>query len=356
MITYTRTLIAISILASLVACGGGSGDSSSSAGDTGNVSSGGNSRNTSNPPAISIAGNLWTVVPPNTYAPGSDSASYFTEMNAARIAAGAGAIAQSTLLDTSASAHAEYEIANLATQGLSHDEITGSTGYTGDTPDTRIKSAGYAAALDGELIGGTDYVGGMLDSVNHATIFLGSMTSVGFGTASGQYGEIVVADLASTSTIGNVPASGKLVTYPYAAQVSVPTTFVPSGEGIPTSEIPSTQAGQPVLVGFRNADFVNYEAAHGGAPAVAVTAFELTDASGNVVPSTLVAQTSGITGPQGSPIQVDALGEMSEGFVVLVPLSPLSPGQTYTVSFAMTMAGTLTPLAPTAWSFTTAQQ
>ena len=355
MTAYIRALIAISILASLAACGGGAGDSSPSSGDNGNVSSGGNSGDVSNAPAVSIAGNLLTAVPPNTYAPGSDSANYFTVMNAARITAGAGAIAQSPMLDTSASAHANYEIANMAAQGLSHDEIRGSTGYTGDTPDARIMSTGYAAALDCELIGGADYVGGMLDSVNHASIFLGAMTSVGFGEASGQFGELVVADLAATTNIGSVPASGKLVTYPYAGETSVPTTFEPAAEGIPTSEIASRQAGQPVLVGYRNADFLNYQAAHGAAPAVAVTTFSLSDSSGNMVPSTLVAQTAGVTGPQGTVIQADALGEMSAGFVVLVPLAPLTPGQTYTVTFAMTMAGATTPAAPTTWSFTTAQ-
>jgi hypothetical protein len=192
MITYIRTLAAIFVLGLLAACGGGSEEPTTSIEDNGGTTSGENSSGTSTPPAITLVCNLSTIIPMSTYAPGSDSATFFAGMNPARIASGAGAISQSTLLDAAASAHAAYEIDNLAAQGLSHYEASGSTGYTGDTPDARIKSAGYAAALDGELIGGADCVGGMLNSVNHATIFLGAMTSVGFGTALSQYRELVV--------------------------------------------------------------------------------------------------------------------------------------------------------------------
>jgi hypothetical protein len=74
MITYIRTLAAISVLALLAACGGGSERPATSIEDNGGTTSGGNSGGANASPAVSLVGNLSTVVPLSTYAPGSDSA------------------------------------------------------------------------------------------------------------------------------------------------------------------------------------------------------------------------------------------------------------------------------------------
>ena len=108
------------------------------------------------------------------------------------------------------------------------------------------------------------------------------------------------------------------------------------------------QAGHPVVVSLRNADW----------PALAqdytldpiVTRFELKDADGNLVPSVILSSVAqggpGVTLHQDPQLPYD-------GFVVLVPSAPLAAGKTYTAAFEATLKSGATPLVRSV-SFTTA--
>ena len=128
-------LAVISMSMVLTACGGGGG--------------GGNS--SSAPASASQPATSGTSVPPQTtianatYAAGSMQASAFSTLNAYRLAMGVGALAQDSILDTSAQAHSQYLYANLSNGNLSavtHNEVSPFASYYADTPLARAQKAG----------------------------------------------------------------------------------------------------------------------------------------------------------------------------------------------------------------------
>lgn len=343
-----HTIAAATLLTMLAACGGGGGGSSSPAADpvVPTVPA---------VDAVSTAGTLQTSVTPATYTFGSQERAGYAKLNALRLAAGAGVLAQSTLLDTAASHHAQYITANIA-DGLVHNEISGRVGFYGVTPAARISNAGFAAGFSTEVIGGTgasnnaeDCMLGMLNTVYHAAALLSQTTHVGVGMGTDAANTpVCVANLATASGDANaqVAAAGSMVAYPHAGQTGVADTFYVGYESPRPSAalFPNLTAGTPVVVNVRNAEYVNAEVA--GTLNVNVTTFRLTDAGGNTVPAGILASGS----ISGTGLTADA--NLGSGFVVLVPLSPLAKGVTYTATFTATLkAGG--PVLTKTWSFTT---
>jgi hypothetical protein len=161
---------------------------------------------------------------------------------------------------------------------------------------------------------------------------------------------MVVADLGAAPTLsyGQVAASGSFVAYPYANQTGITATYLAGAESprVSATLVPNDEAGTPVIVNIRNADYVNYAAA--GTLTPVVTAFTLTDSTGAVVDSAIFAPST-ISG--GSAVTVNADADLGAGFVVLVPKSPLTSGATYTANFSVVLKTGGTALAK-AWSFT----
>ncbi len=340
-IQLRATLIAAAVLSSLVACGGGgsSGNPNNNSGADGG-SGGGDV-------AVSASADLWAA------------------LNAARSGAGAGALVQDARIDSAAAAHASYLAANNLS---SHEEVVGQPGFYEATPAARLAKAGFTVAGAGEAIDGVaeaiasvaatergrDCARRLLGSVYHAVLLLSEETHAGVGVAdnAAAASKVCVIDLSipAPKEIGQLPASGQIVMYPYAGQTGVLTTFQVGNETPrpPAALLPNPTAGHPVVVSLRNADW----------PALAqdytldpiVTRFELKDADGNLVPSVILSSVAqggpGVTLHQDPQLPYD-------GFVVLVPSAPLAAGKTYTAAFEATLKSGATPLVRSV-SFTTA--
>jgi len=341
-----KVLFALTAAAALGACGGG----------------GGNDAPASAPPpspvpapaplsGVGTNGTLQTSVPAAIYAD-ARRLDAFNQLNAARLGAGAGLLAQSTALDTSAQDHSNYLTVNgYSSADSPHDETAGLADFSGANPFLRMQAAGYDYSYATEVIGdigssspSSDCVGDLLDTVYHAASMLSRVTDVGFGFGSGSAAGMCTIDMGSPLAGGDarqIPASGAVVAYPSGGSTVAHGTFHVSNESprVSTALLPNATAGTPIVVGFRNQDVVA-----GGS--VTISQFSLATSGGTAVPGVIVAA-SGIA---GTSVNTDA--NLDPDFAVFVPASPLAAGS-YTVTLHAAVSGGVA-LALTTWSFTVA--
>jgi hypothetical protein len=268
-----------------------------------------------------------------------------------RLGAGAGLLARSAALDTSAQSHANYLTANgFNSADSAHDETSGLADFTGANPFVRMQNAGYNYSFATEVIGDigstsstSDCVGDLLDTVYHAASMLSRVTDVGFGFGSGTAAGMCTIDMGSplNGNAKQIPPSGAVIAYPFDGGTVAHGTFHVSSESprVSTALLPNAAAGTPILVGFRNQDVVS-----GGA--VTITQFSVATSGGTAVPAVIVADPAIV----GSNVNADS--ELNSAFAVLVPVSPLAAG-TYTVTLHATISGGQA-LVLSAWSFTVA--
>ena len=341
-----KVLFALTAASALVACGGGGGDSPPA------------SPPLSAPvpvaptPVVGTNGTLQTSVAAANYGTDTRRLNAFNQLNTVRQGAGAGLLAQSTALDTSALDHANYLTANgFNSADSAHDETSGLADFSGVNPFVRMQNAGYDYSYATEVIGdigstsaASDCVGDLLDTVYHAASMLSRVTDVGFGFGSGAAAGMCTIDMGSPLDGGaskQIPPSGAIVAYPYNAGIVAHGTFHVSNESprVSTALLPNATAGTPVVVGFRNQDAVA-----GGT--VSITQFSIANAAGTTLGSVVIAG----SGVSGTGVSADA--ELASDFAVLVPVAPLAAG-TYTVTLHATISGGQA-LALTSWSFTVA--
>ena len=343
-----KVLFALTAASTLVACGGGGGESPTPPPP---VPAPASAPTPAPAPAVGTNGTLQTSVAAATYTD-SRRLDAFNQLNAVRLGAGAGLLAQSTALDTSAQDHASYLTANgFNSADSAHDETSGLADFSGANPFVRMQNAGYDYSYATEVIGdigssssASDCVGDLLDTVYHAASMLSRVTDVGFGFGSGAAAGMCTIDMASPLNGGGarqIPPSGAIVAYPFNAGTVAHGTFHVSNESprVSTALLPNATAGTPVVVGFRNQDVVA-----GGT--ITITQFSIANAAGTALPSVVVAG----SGVSGTGVSADT--EVASDFAVLVPVSPLAAG-TYTVTLHATIAGGQA-LALTTWSFTVA--
>jgi len=120
-------------------------------------------------------------------------------------------------------------------------------------------------------------------------------------------------------------------------------TFHVSAESprVSTSLLPNPTAGTPILVGFRNQDYVA-----GGK--VTITQFSLANSSGANVPGVILAGSN----VSGSGVTVNADADVDASFAVFVASSPL-PAGSYSVTLHATISGGRA-LALSTWTFNVA--
>ena len=338
----------LTLIAALAACGGGGGGSTPTAPAA---------PGTPVAPTVVVvdSGTLHTSVSASTYGAGTLGDSAFTALNAARQGAGAGLVSQNIKIDVAAGAHAAYVQAN----GVTHIEDSGKPGFYAASVSDRLIKAGFNSGFNTETIGGTgaslqgrDCVLGLLNTVYHGVALLSIATDVGFGFGLDAAGTpLCVTNPATVAgdSLGQVPAAGAFIAYPYSGQQNVFETFYAGYETprVPVSDFPNLTAGTPIIVSVRNADYLNFQAA--GTLVATVTAFNLKDAGGNLVPAGILAL-SGLNAGPGVTLIPDS--NMREGFVSLVPFSPLVKGQSYTATFSATLKSGGPTMTKT-WSFTT---
>jgi uncharacterized protein YkwD len=337
-----QILFSLVAATTLTACGGGGGSSSTLV-----VPAPG--------PAPAADGTLQTSVPTPAYTDARRLAA-FNQLNAVRLGAGAGLLAQSTALDTIAANHVAYLNANgFSSSDSAHDETSGLTGYTGATPFTRMTAAGYQYSYATEVIGDigstsatSDCVGDLLDTVYHAASMLSRVVDVGFAFGSGSTAGMCTIDMASPLTGGaarQIPASGAIIAYPYDGSTVAHGTFQVSSESprVSTTLLPDATAGTPIVVGLRNQDLVASSSA-----VATITEFALYKSDGTALPGVILADPV----VKGSGVTVHSDSGLDSAFAVFVPTSPLAAG-TYTVVLQASISGGQA-LALSHWTFTVA--
>ena len=351
---HLQALFALTAAAALTACGGGGGDSSPPPPPPPPAPV------PAPNPAVGTNGTLQTSVAAANYGSDTRRLNAFNELDTVRLGAGAGLLAQSTALDTSALDHANYLSANgFNSADSAHDETSGLADFSGADPFVRMQNAGYSYSYAAEVIGDigstsstSDCVGDLLDTVYHAASMLSRVTDVGFGFGTGAAAGMCTIDMASPSdgSAVQIPPSGAIVAYPYAGSTVAHGTFHVSNESprVSTSLLPASTAGTPILVGFRNQDVVA-----GGV--ATITQLTLANSAGALLPGVIVAdsviQGSGVNADSELSDQPNTPGSGSR-FAVLVPIAPLAAG-TYTVTLHAAISGGQA-LAVTTWSFTVA--
>ena len=269
-----------------------------------------------------------------------------------RTASGAGTLAPSELLALSAARHADYLSANgLRSTTSLHTEAAGLAGFSGADPYARMRAAGvpwsYATEVIGAAAGGGDCVDALMDTVYHAALLLSRVTQVGLAYGTEAAARACVIDLAAPPDASDapVPASGRLVRYPWPGMTLATGTFRPAQENPRPAPglLAAATAGAPVLVGLRDA--VD-RARNADATPIEIQQFELRDDRNASIPCVILADTS-ISGPA-----IVADKTLHGVFVVLVPRVPLSPGH-YRVFLHATSANGRA-IAPAPWDFTVA--
>jgi uncharacterized protein YkwD len=163
-----------------------------------------------------------------------DQETEFTELlNYLRCLAALPALTRVNTLDVAAQKHADYSIANGT---VSHDQVSGQLNFSGATPGLRIGNAGYATigtsnqpAAWGEVVSKTgssarESFEGLTAAIYHRFVMLSPQfnhVGVGLKQAAGTTDMLTVADYAATSAI----KSDRVIAYPAAGQINVPTSF-----------------------------------------------------------------------------------------------------------------------------------
>lgn len=246
-------------------------------------------------------------------------------VNQYRRLAGLSAVTSSSIIHQSALAHAFYTFFNAALPSIRdlgiHREESGGQGYVGDNVLSRAQHFGYPQRSMAEVITHrTDpaaAVSDWIDSVYHRIPLLrADLLELGYGDAYLGPITVQVMDMSYRES-----ASGRVIVYPVADQLNVPTAF--NGNEIPD---PAPNAnypiGYPITATFdRNAK-------------VTIGAFHFRDPSGADLP--------GVTLPPST--------ETENSFAYLANI-PLQPGTTYTADLSYTLNGIG---GRKTWRFTTA--
>jgi len=245
-------------------------------------------------------------------------------VNRYRRLAGLTPVTSSAVIHQAALAHAFYTFFNGALPsirdlGIHKEESTGQ-GYTGDNVLSRAQHFGYPQRSMAEVITHrTEPAGAVtdwIDSVYHRFPLLrADLVELGYGDAYLGPMTVQVMDMSYREK-----ATGRIILYPAANQVSVPVAF--SGNEIPDpAPNASYPIGYPVTATFdRNAT-------------VTIGAFHLRDPSGTDLP--------GISLPPSA--------ETENSFAYMANV-PLKAGTTYTADLTYTLNG---KAGHTVWKFTT---
>jgi len=271
----------------------------------------------------------------------------FQRLNEIRLAAGLGLLAQNTLLDQAAQAHAEWEVTNDLYQ---HDEAEGTPGFTGETLYQRAMHQGYPIGPGGETLTAgyapSQAVDSLVNVLYHRQLLLDFSpvdVGVGWSTRTSQHvWEPMVLDFSNPSD-GSPRAAGQtaqtyiggVLIWPSDGATGVLTHM---GAEIP-NPVPSIDSS---LLGTPASLSVDYW------KSIAVSEFSIAaDPTGAQIPVALLTYDS------------DPNELLSRNFVAAVPLQALVKNTVYRVhfsgSFTTVPGGAAQPYARD-WAFTTGNQ
>jgi len=292
-------------------------------------------------PSTPIAAQL-TVPTPVGY--DADRLAAFNRLNEIRLSAGLGMVAQNTMMDRAAQAHAEWMVANNL---LTHDETVGTVGFTGENWSQRDEAFGYVPVGGAEVISQGAAAAGvdiLVNSAYHRTAILAfEPVDAGIGWTSGKASNVLtplVMELTrpGTDTVRGLGQSaqssiGGVAIWPLDGAHNVPLRLgfeIPNP--VPTQDV--LTLGTPVSVTVERLKTIS------------ATQFTLTNsATGVVMPTRLLTN------------QNDPNFLIPESFIAAIPLAPLAPNATYRVDFsggAVEFPSGAAASVSRTWSFTTA--
>jgi uncharacterized protein YkwD len=309
-----RKLPVLLIAALLAACGGGGGGST--------------------PPPVT---NPPVTNPPVTNPPGAPVATGDTAtdgynwFNYRRAGIGLSTLSRNSIIDTVALGHSNYLRLNNT---VAHDQVPGNPGFTGAQLSDRFAAAGYTlvpAYAYGEVISAAGDRSGfyhaeeLIAAIYHRfVVFEPMFKEMGTGASSTGSGyTYFTADMAANNGFGAGLGKGKIVAYPSDGQTLVPTTFDSDTES-PDPVPNQNRVGYPVSV-------------HSNITGnVTVTSFTIRPRGGAQMSTRLLSSATD--------------SHTSVHVAAIIPLSTLTAGTTYDVSFS----GMVDSVAVTKnWSFTT---
>ncbi|MBP0631337.1 CAP domain-containing protein [Cupriavidus sp. AcVe19-1a] len=248
-------------------------------------------------------------------------------------------------LNTVAQNHTAYMLANAT---LTHDEISGRTGYTGATPNERIQAA-YPTNATAEVVAGANrwtsvananlsmtpkdaLVSDLINAPFHRAALLGSYGSAGSGFAEsvGPNGSGTSASYYQTIDLADASKGGsdnQMVAYPFNGQADVPASWVNTESPNPAPGYEGKTVGYPVSLQAINTS-LQFDADN----------FAITDAQGNSVNCLKVDSRS------------SGLSSAARGLAICTPVAPLASGQRYNVRVTGRLGSQPVDLS---WSFTT---
>lgn len=277
----------------------------------------------------------------------ADRLAAFNRLNEIRLSAGLSMLAQSAAMDQAAQAHAQWIIAN---DSFTHEEVAGTMGFTGESWPVRDEAFGYVPVEGSEVIAASGHASAEVDALvngvyHRAGILAFEPVDLGIGWSAGAAAHVsmpLVIDITRPGTDttrglgqGAQASIHGAAIWPIDGALNVPLRLgAESPNPVPSQDV--LTLGTPVSV------TVDEEAA------ISATAFVLANsATGEVVPAQVVSNGH------------DPNLLVPRSFIALVPLSPLVPNTTYSVTFAGSTVEALTGakgVVNRSWSFTSAAQ
>lgn len=277
----------------------------------------------------------------------ADRLAAFNRLNEIRLSAGLGMLAQSAAMDQAAQAHAQWIIAN---DSFSHEEVAGTTGFTGESWPRRDAAFGYTPIGGEEVMAASGHAGAEVDALvngvyHRAGILAFEPVDVGIGWSGSSAANVSMPLVIDITRPGTDTTRG----LGQGAQASIHGAAIWPIDGaldVPLrlgTENPNPVPSQDVLtLGTPVSVTVDEEAT------ISATAFALTNSTtGAIVPTQVVS-----SGHDPNLL-------VPRSFIALVPLAPLSPNTTYSVTFAGSTVEALTGVKGVvnrSWSFTSAAQ
>ena len=252
-------------------------------------------------------------------------------INFRRGQAGLATLSRNGALDAAAAAHSSYQKNNKI---VSHDELSGNSGYTGATVADRLAAAGYTLVAPyalGEVIAATSDNSGalmteqLITAIYHRFVIMEPVfKEVGTGNANAGAGyNYLSADFAASAGFGPGLGAGAVAGYPFDGQSAVPTVFYSDNEA--PDPVPDQNAvGYPVSV---QADINR---------TLLVQSFTLRPLGGATMATRLLSAATDAETPASA--------------AAIIPLAVLAGHTTYQVQFSGTLDGSAVTLA---WTFTT---
>jgi uncharacterized protein YkwD len=299
----------------LAACGGGGGSDANTTGS-------------GNPAAASQA--LIKMEPGTPQESGDSATDSITWFNIRRKQAGLEALTHNTKIDAAALGHSNYQTYH----GITHEQDSAKSGFTGANAGDRLTAAGYAFSKPyyayGEVIvrsgNPSGYAGSeeLIAAIYHRfVIFEPAFKEVGAGAATASNRAVYITTNFAVDGLKRVLGVGGTTVYPFADQANVARNFYSDTES-PDPVASKNEVGYPISI---QTDITG---------SIVVNSFTVRPRGGAALPVFLLTKETDAHTPDSA--------------AAIIPENPLAAGTTYDVQFTGIVDGVNVNRS---WSFKT---